>query len=74
MNYREILNSVVQHMYDRNAEAFWYLSTENGRQMKTVYTQHQNMQSFIEWLTMIDDMQDEGLGVGAVVQSIGGGF
>jgi hypothetical protein len=72
ISYREILDKVVQHMYDRNAEAFWYLSTENGRQMKAVYTQHKNMQDFIEWLEYMADNQEAGVSSGSVGLSIGG--
>jgi hypothetical protein len=72
ISYRVILEKVLQHMFDRNAETFWYLSTENGRQMKTVYTQHKNMQDFIEWLEYMADLQDGNLSSGAVLTSIGG--
>jgi len=73
-SYREILVKVKTHMYERNAESFWYLSTENARQMKTQYTLVQNMTQFIEWLEYMADNEDAGQGAGSVGISIGGGY
>lgn len=73
-SYREILTKTKEHMYARKAESFWYLSTENARQMKTQYTKFKNMQEFIEWLEYMADNEDNNQGAGSVGLSIGGSF
>ena len=74
MDYRAIRDKIVEHMYGRNPETFWYLSTENARQMKVVYSRFDNIQALLEWLDYMVGMQDEGMDSGGIVQSIGGGF
>ena len=73
LDYRAIKQKVLQNMHGRNPDSFWYLSVENSREMKTVYTRMDNMTAFIEWLDYMIGMQDNGLSSGGVLCSIAGG-
>lgn len=70
--WHEMRDKFVQHMYDRDIESFFYLSTENARQMKTVYTRAGNIKDFLEYLNYMASMEELELGGGAVLTSIGG--
>ena len=72
VDYRAIREKVLEHMYERNPESFWYLSTENARQMRTTYSTFSNMKAFLEWLDYKVGMQEHGMDSGGVLTSIGG--
>jgi hypothetical protein len=65
-------SKIIQHMFDRNAEAFFYLSTENARQMKTVYSRYNNLQDMIDDLDYRIGMAENGFRSGAIFTSVGG--
>jgi len=65
-------DKVIQHMFDRNAETFFYLSTENAREMKTVYSHYGNIRAMIDDLDYRVGMAESGHTSGAVLFSTGG--
>lgn len=74
MDFKEIRSKIIQHMGERNPESFWYLSTENARQMKTVYSRFENIQDLLEWLDYMIGMQDNDMDSGGLLLSIGGSY
>lgn len=72
-SWTEMYEKVKAHMFERDAESFWYLSTENGREMKTVYTRFENIQALVEWLGYMASQEQAGLGAGGIQTSIAGG-
>lgn len=63
---------------DRNIDSFWVMSTENSREMKTVYTRLNNIQDFISWLEMkasneaLTDAEGRGGDSVSILLSVGG--
>ena len=59
---------------NRSTDAFWVMSTENSREMRTTYTKLQNIQDFTEWLEMKAAMEaeDATFGSGSILLSVGG--
>jgi len=73
-DWRTIRAKIVAHMGDRNPEAFWYLSTENARQMKTVYSRYNNIRDMLDDLDYRVGMQDNNMDSGGILTTVGGGY
>lgn len=63
---------------DRNIDAFWIMSTENSREMRTVYTRLENIQKFTEWLEQkasneaLTEADGKGGSTTSILLSVGG--
>jgi len=71
-SYAAIRTAVLNNLADRNVDSFWFLSTENAREMKTVYTRLGNMTDFLEWLDARVGYEEAGYNTGAILDSVGG--
>jgi len=64
---------------DRDIDAFFVMSTENSREMQTVYTRLDNVAKFTEWLTQkasneaLTDDEGKGSDSVSILLSQGGG-
>jgi len=58
----------------KEVDSFWIMSTENSREMRTVYTRLGNVTQFIEWLEMkatLEAETNDGTS-GGLLTSVGG--
>ena len=56
----------------RDTDSFFIMSTENSREMRTMYTKLGNITDFLQWLEYKASMEAAGLSGGGIPMSVGG--